>query len=68
MGSVDASHVDPDGFLIAYPRNFPFLHRVQQLGLRRHQHLADLVKEQRPAIGHLKHRNQPVQRASNASF
>ena len=53
MRGRDQAHVDADAVRAAEPLDFPFLQRPQELDLGRHVHVADLVQEQRAALGQL---------------
>src|SRR5690606_14301705 len=50
-GGGDDAHVDPDRPRRADPRHLAVLDRAQQPLLRGHRQRADLVEEQRPAVG-----------------
>ena len=53
VGGRDEAHVDADAVRAAEPLDLALLQRAQQLHLRRHVHVADLVEEQRAALGQL---------------
>src|SRR5205814_9201073 len=44
---------DADGVTTPHPRELPVLQHLQELGLQRGVELADLVEEDRAAVGHL---------------
>ena len=53
VGRGDDAHVDADVLPSAEPGELAVLQHLQQLGLQRRAHLADLVEEHRPVIGEL---------------
>ena len=53
VGGGDDAHVDVDVVLAAEPRELAVLQHLQQLGLQRRAHVADLVEEQRAVVGEL---------------
>ena len=53
VGRGDQAHVDVQRLGAADAVEAPFLDHAQQLGLRGERHLADLVEEQRAAVGEL---------------
>src|SRR5262245_21995442 len=54
IGGGDDSDVDPRRPWTAKPIDLPFLKHTQQLRLQLERQLADLVEENRPAVGDLK--------------
>jgi hypothetical protein len=53
IGRGDDPDVDPPGSLLADPRELAVLEHAQQLALERERDLADLVEEERTAVGSL---------------
>ena len=53
VGRGDDAHVDAHVLAAAEPREHAVLQHLQQLGLQRRAHLADLVEEHRPVVGEL---------------
>ena len=53
VGGRDDAHVDGDLALAADPLERPVLEHAQQTHLRVERKLADLVEEERPAVGAL---------------
>src|SRR5262249_61392787 len=53
VGRTDDPHVDRDVVAAAHARELAVLEHVQQLGLERRVELADLVEEDRAAVGRL---------------
>ena len=53
VGRGDDAHVDLQHLLAADARELARLQHAQHLGLRGQVHVADLVEEDRPAVGHL---------------
>ena len=51
MGGRDDAHIDLDGLVAADRLERLLLKHAQNLGLDRARHIADLVEEQRAAIG-----------------
>ena len=51
VGRGDDPHVDLDHARAAHARDLPVLQHAQQLGLHGRGHVADLVQEQRAAVG-----------------
>ena len=53
VGRGDDPHVDANVVLAAEPRELAVLQHLQQLGLQREAHVADLVEEHRAVVGEL---------------
>ena len=53
VGGGDDAHVDRDGSCAAEPAHHARLERAQQLRLQLERQLADLVEEERAAVGAL---------------
>ena len=53
MGRADDAHVDRDLLAAADALDHALLQEAQQLGLQRHRQVADLVEEERAAVGRL---------------
>ena len=53
VGGGDDADVDADVLAAAEPRELAVLQHLQQLGLQRRAHLADLVEEHRAVVGEL---------------
>ena len=53
IGRRDYTHVDTRGANVTQTLELPFLQHPQQLGLESQRHLANLVQEQRSALGDL---------------
>jgi hypothetical protein len=51
VGGGDHAHVDPDQFAATDAEEFAFGQHPQQARLQGRRHVADLVEEQRAAIG-----------------
>jgi hypothetical protein len=51
VGRREHAHVDADGLGRADAPDLAFLEHAQELGLHERRHLADLVEEDRPAVG-----------------
>ena len=69
VGGRDDPHIDLDGFGAAQPLKLAVLDDPEQLGLKIHRHLADLVEKQGAVVG--KFGSAPICRASepvNAPF
>ena len=63
MRRRDHAHVDRDRLRRADGPHFAFLQHAQQLDLQGERHVADLVEEDRPAVGRLE---QPLVRLDRA--
>src|SRR5207248_3465278 len=64
----DHSSVDDDGTLAADALELPFLQQAQELGLHRSGHVANLVEEQRAAMGLLELAEMSRRRAGERAF
>ena len=62
------AHVHGNRLAAADPFNFPLLEHSQQRDLSLGRQVADLVKEDRPAVGQLKSPETPLQRAGEGAF
>ena len=53
VGGGQDAHVDPPALVLADAPDLPLLQRAQELDLHARRDLADLVQQQRPAVGRL---------------
>ena len=68
MGRGDDAHVAADGAVAADPLETSLLQHPQQLHLHLQRHVADLVQEQRAALGELEAAEPRRQRARECAF
>src|SRR5262245_48925116 len=64
----DDTHIDPDRNIAADTVEFPFLNNSQQFDLQRFRHVADLIEEDRTAVGLLKFADPGLNRTRKGSF
>ena len=63
MSRRDDPDADADRLRAAHPNELPFLQHPQQLDLKLERQIADLIEEERPALGQLEPPNFPNVRA-----
>jgi hypothetical protein len=68
VGRRDDANVDAAHLVVAQPLDLAFLHHAQQLALRAHAEDADLVEEQRAAVGALESAQAGLLRAGVRAF
>src|SRR5262245_38786928 len=68
MRCGDQTHVDADRLAAAEPGDLAFLQRAQELPLRRRRQIADLVEQERSAVGQLEPADAASVRAGERAF
>ena len=68
MRGADHAHVDGERFVFANAADFATFQQAQQLGLHRLGQFADLVQEQRAAVGHFEQADAVLVGAGEAAF